>query len=94
MRPHQRDGAWRIVAKGNTGLAGELNKALAAIPSDKIPTVLDETALAVGGLGPTLQRLLDNTQAWLLQANGEWLRADAGDEPAHIAQQVLLDKLT
>ena len=38
--------------------------------------------------------LLDNTQAWLLQANGEWLRADAGDEPAHIAQQVLLDKLT
>lgn len=38
--------------------------------------------------------LLDNTQAWLLQADGQWLRADAGDEPAHIAQQVLLDKLT
>lgn len=38
--------------------------------------------------------LLDNTQAWLLQANGEWLRADAGDEPAYIAQQVLLDKLS
>lgn len=37
--------------------------------------------------------LLDNTQAWLLQANGEWLRADAGDEPTHIAQQFLLDKL-
>ena len=40
-------------------------KALAAIPSDKIPTVLDETALAVGGLGPTLQRLVDNTQAFV-----------------------------
>jgi len=38
--------------------------------------------------------LLDNTQAWLLQADGQWLRADAGDEPAHIAQQVLLEKLT
>ena len=38
-------------------------RSLAAIPSDKIPTVLDETALAVGGLGPTLQRLVDGTQA-------------------------------
>lgn len=38
--------------------------------------------------------LLDNTQAWLLQADGQWLRADAGDEPAHIAQQILLNKLT
>ncbi|MES3039899.1 MAG: polyphosphate kinase 1 [Pseudomonadota bacterium] len=38
--------------------------------------------------------LLDNTQAWLLQADGQWLRADVGDEPAHIAQQVLLNKLT
>lgn len=38
--------------------------------------------------------LLDNTQAWLLQPDGQWLRADAGDEPAHVAQQVLLEKLT
>jgi polyphosphate kinase len=38
--------------------------------------------------------LLDNTQAWLLQPSGEWLRADAGEEPPHIAQQVLLKKLT
>ena len=38
-------------------------KALAAIPSDKIPSVLDETALAVGGLGPILQRLVDSTQS-------------------------------
>ena len=34
---------------------------LAALPADKIPTLLDETAQAVGGLGPTLQRLTDNT---------------------------------
>jgi len=40
-------------------------KALAAIPSTKIPTLLDETALAVGGLGPTLQRLVDGTQSFV-----------------------------
>ena len=39
--------------------------ALAAIPSDKIPTLLDETAQAVGGLGPTLQKLVDNTQSFV-----------------------------
>ena len=40
-------------------------RAIAAIPSDKIPSVLDETALAVGGLGPTLQSLVDNTQSFV-----------------------------
>ncbi len=40
-------------------------KALAAIPSDKIPTVLKETAQAVGGIGPTLQSLVDNTQSFV-----------------------------
>ncbi|MCE9514386.1 MAG: MCE family protein, partial [Mycobacterium sp.] len=46
-------------------------RAIAAIPSDKIPSVLDETALAVGGLGPTLQSLVDNTQSFVtgLQSN-------------------------
>ncbi len=39
--------------------------ALAAIPADKIPVLLDETALAVGGLGPTLQRLVDGTQSFV-----------------------------
>ena len=42
-------------------------RSLAAIPSDKIPTVLDETALAVGGLGPTLQRLVDGTQSFVTE---------------------------
>jgi len=42
-------------------------KALAALPTDKIPGLLDETALAVGGLGPTLQRLVDNTQSFVTE---------------------------
>ncbi len=39
------------------------NRALAALPKDKIASLLDETAQAVGGLGPALQRLVDATQA-------------------------------
>lgn len=37
------------------------NHAIAALPSDKIPVLLDETSTAVGGLGPVLQRLVDST---------------------------------
>ena len=39
------------------------NRGLAALPKDKIASLLDETAEAVGGLGPALQRLVDATQA-------------------------------
>src|SRR5271166_1804204 len=39
------------------------NRGLAALPKDKIGTLLDETAQSVGGLGPALQRLVDATQA-------------------------------
>jgi phospholipid/cholesterol/gamma-HCH transport system substrate-binding protein len=39
------------------------NRGLEALPKDKIGTLLDETAQAVGGLGPALQRLVDSTQA-------------------------------
>ena len=39
------------------------NRGLAALPKDKISRLLDETAQAVGGLGPALQRLVDATQA-------------------------------
>ena len=39
------------------------NRGLAALPKDKIASLLDETAQAVGGLGPALQRLVDSTQA-------------------------------
>ncbi len=38
-------------------------RALAALPEEKINVLLDETAKAVGGLGPSLQRLVDGTQA-------------------------------
>jgi phospholipid/cholesterol/gamma-HCH transport system substrate-binding protein len=39
------------------------NRGLAVLPKDKIAQLLDETAEAVGGLGPALQRLVDSTQA-------------------------------
>ena len=39
------------------------NRGLAALPKDKIGSLIDETAQAVGGLGPALQRLVDSTQA-------------------------------
>ena len=45
-------------------------QALSALPVDKIPTLLDETALAVGGLGPTLQRLVDNTSTFVTELKG------------------------
>ncbi|TAL74833.1 MAG: polyphosphate kinase 1 [Rhodanobacter sp.] len=37
--------------------------------------------------------LADNTQAWLLAADGSYRRATQGDHPPHSAQQNLLDKL-
>ena len=39
------------------------NRGLAVLPKEKIAALLDETAQAVGGLGPALQRLVDATQA-------------------------------
>jgi phospholipid/cholesterol/gamma-HCH transport system substrate-binding protein len=39
------------------------NRGLAVLPKEKISQLLDETAQAVGGLGPALQRLVDATQA-------------------------------
>jgi phospholipid/cholesterol/gamma-HCH transport system substrate-binding protein len=41
------------------------NRGLAVLPKDKIAALLDETAQAVGGLGPSLQRLVDATQAFV-----------------------------
>ena len=37
------------------------NRGLAVLPKEKIDALLSETALAVGGLGPALQRLVDST---------------------------------
>ena len=39
------------------------NRGLEVLPKEKIGLLLDETAQAVGGLGPALQRLVDSTQA-------------------------------
>jgi phospholipid/cholesterol/gamma-HCH transport system substrate-binding protein len=39
------------------------NRGLAVLPKDKVASVLYETSQAVGGLGPSLQRLVDATQA-------------------------------
>jgi phospholipid/cholesterol/gamma-HCH transport system substrate-binding protein len=39
------------------------NRGLAALPKDKIASLLDETSQAVGGLGPSLHRLVNATQA-------------------------------
>jgi phospholipid/cholesterol/gamma-HCH transport system substrate-binding protein len=41
------------------------NRGLAVLPKDKIAALLDETGQAVGGLGPSLQRLVDATQAFV-----------------------------
>jgi phospholipid/cholesterol/gamma-HCH transport system substrate-binding protein len=39
------------------------NRGLEVLPKEKIGQLLDETAQAVGGTGPALQRLVDSTQA-------------------------------
>lgn len=39
------------------------NRGLSVLPKDKIASLLDETAQAVGGLGPGLQRLVNSSQA-------------------------------
>ncbi|OBK35588.1 mammalian cell entry protein [Mycobacterium sp. 1245111.1] len=39
------------------------NRGLSVLPKRKIAALLDETSLAVGGLGPALQRLVDSTQS-------------------------------
>jgi phospholipid/cholesterol/gamma-HCH transport system substrate-binding protein len=39
------------------------NHGLEVLPREKISSLLDETSQAVGGLGPSLQRLADSTQA-------------------------------
>ncbi|MEH3140665.1 MAG: MlaD family protein [Mycobacterium kyogaense] len=39
------------------------NRAVDALPQDELAAVLKETSTAVGGIGPTLQRLVDSAQA-------------------------------
>lgn len=39
------------------------SRSLSVLPKQKIASLLNETSLAVGGLGPALQRLVDSTQS-------------------------------
>lgn len=43
-------------------LLDDANRTASALPKEKLAMLLRETARAVGGLGPALQRLLDSTQ--------------------------------
>lgn len=43
------------------------NKALQAIPPDNLRTVVDESAKAVGGLGPELSRIVDGSTALAIE---------------------------
>jgi polyphosphate kinase len=54
-----------------------------------------EPALAQRVYDETLANYLaDNTQAWLLDSEGRYTRAEAGDAAPHSAQEYLLNKLS
>jgi polyphosphate kinase len=54
-----------------------------------------DPALAQRVYTETLENYLaDNVDAWLLDGDGRYARAEAGEQPPHSAQQCLLEKLT
>lgn len=50
------------------GLLDAANRALTAIPPDNLRTVVDESAKAIGGLGPELARIVDGSTALGIEA--------------------------
>ena len=56
---HRQHGAQR----GRAGTGRRPTEGLEVLPKEKIDALLTETAEAVGGLGPALQRLVDSTTA-------------------------------
>jgi phospholipid/cholesterol/gamma-HCH transport system substrate-binding protein len=50
------------------GLLDATNRALQAIPPDNLRTVVDESATAVGGLGPELSRIVDGSTSLAIEA--------------------------
>ncbi|EHI12218.1 MCE family protein [Mycolicibacterium thermoresistibile] len=58
-----------------------VDRALAALPRDRIASLLDETSSAVAGLGPTLYRLVDATQS--VVADFRAYRPAVGDVITH-----------
>ena len=63
------------------------NRGLAVLPKDKIASLLDETAQAVGGLGPALQRLVDATQA-IEDKSPEHVIADLRDVARNLVREL------
>ncbi|CAN5332760.1 MlaD family protein [soil metagenome] len=64
-----------VIARGRTsvpadlnGLLDDTNAGLLAIPRDDLRTVIDESATAVGGLGPELSRLIKGTATLAIDA--------------------------
>ena len=53
----------KVMVPGRWPTLGAPTAGWRCCPRHKIASLLDETAQAVGGLGPTLQRLVDSTQA-------------------------------
>jgi phospholipid/cholesterol/gamma-HCH transport system substrate-binding protein len=71
--PKLRDGDLIPVGKVQVpadigSLLDATNKALQAIPSDNLRTVVDEAARAVGGLGPELSRIVDGSTALAIES--------------------------
>ncbi|MBI3226582.1 MAG: MCE family protein [Mycolicibacterium cosmeticum] len=71
--PALRDGdvipAGKVSVPPDIGnLLDATNHALQAIPQDNLKTVVDETAKAVGGLGPELSRIVDGSTSLAIEA--------------------------
>lgn len=67
------DGDTIVVAQAQippdiAGLLDAANRAIQAIPSDNLRTVVDEAATAVGGLGPELARIVDGSTSLAIEA--------------------------
>ena len=50
------------------------NEGLRAIPQENLKTVIDESYLAVGGLGPELRRLVNGRPSWRSMPDRTWIR--------------------
>ncbi|ORA33477.1 MCE family protein [Mycobacterium aquaticum] len=80
LTPQSAHGSGAVLRDGDTipasrthipadigNLLDATNKALQAIPHDDLRTVIDESAKAVGGLGPELSRIVDGSTALAIQ---------------------------
>lgn len=77
-------------------LLGSLDRLAGSVPTKQLSIVLDETAAAVDGLGPTLRRLISDTDAVTAKslANVDDLRSLIGDAQTVLNTQVDLGEQT